>query len=177
MKRMIALLSNRFVIAGIAFGLGIGGTLMTQEFLEGDESLQRIVETEDQFERIWKPFGVDSPDDWMLSPRSSFLPPDLDSFQSSLSLDVSTPELQTREDDQFVYYEIPLDGAAMENFDVKVEHGQVMISGEVEKRDESATFSSSFHRSVPAPSNTDAEKVTIENGENKIVLKFPKLAV
>lgn len=85
---------------------------------------------------------------------------------------------RTREDDQFVYYDIELKGLNPAKFDVKVENGQVNVSGQFERKDEGggAAITSSFQRTFPVPENTDADKFQVENKGDVITLKFPKRA-
>jgi HSP20 family molecular chaperone IbpA len=84
-----------------------------------------------------------------------------------------------REDDHFVYYDIAIKGLDQNKVSVKVENGRVQISGQIEKRsqDENAGsfFSSSFHRSFPAPSDVDPNKVQMEQEQDKLVVKFSKV--
>ncbi|GIL17746.1 MAG: hypothetical protein BroJett040_14970 [Oligoflexia bacterium] len=96
-----------------------------------------------------------------------------ENFQSS-----SSNEMYQREDDNYVYYELDLKNQTPKDFNVEVRDGQITISGrlESEQRDDrfSQHYSSSFHRSFPAPSNVDAEKYSIDHNDHKIVIRFPK---
>lgn len=91
----------------------------------------------------------------------------------------SPSEFNTREDGDFVYYEIESSEGLPKKVDVKVEEGQVTISGEIERQDSSqgssSKFSSTFVRSFPAPENVDAAKFQIEHQDKKIVIRFPKV--
>lgn len=92
-------------------------------------------------------------------------------------------DIQTREDDKFVYYDVFVKGLSKEKVDIRVEDGQITVSGTVrnESNDESegtasSFFSSStFHRSFPVPPNVDSGKVQMEQQGDKIVVKFPKV--
>jgi HSP20 family molecular chaperone IbpA len=88
-------------------------------------------------------------------------------------------EITKREDDQFVYYDIAIKGLDQNKLNVKVENGQIEISGQIEKKsqDENAGsfFSSSFHRSFPTPPDVDPNKVQMEQEKDKLVVKFPKM--
>lgn len=101
-------------------------------------------------------------------------------FQFSSPDQEASSGFKTREDDHYVYYDIELKGMNPSKFDVKVENGQVNISGKFDKKNEnedSAGFmSSSFQRSFPVPENTDADKFQIESKGDVITLKFPKRA-
>ncbi len=88
-------------------------------------------------------------------------------------------DIKQREDAHFVYYDISVEGLKPEKVTVKVENGQVAISGQVERKSEqegsNSYFSSSFHRSFPAPLNVDANKAQIEQQKDRLVVKFPKI--
>jgi HSP20 family molecular chaperone IbpA len=89
-------------------------------------------------------------------------------------------EIKKREDKNFIYYDLALKDLDKEKLDVKVVDGQISISGRIEKKAEennsSSYFSSSFHRSFPVPSEVDAGKFQIEQGEDHLTLKFPRFA-
>jgi HSP20 family molecular chaperone IbpA len=85
-------------------------------------------------------------------------------------------EIKKREDDQFVYYDVSIRGMDQQNLNVEVKDGQVELNGKVEQKDEDGTqISRSFHRSFPVPREVDSKKVEIENSQDKVTLKFPKL--
>lgn len=109
---------------------------------------------------------------------------DLDEDQFNLTFGdegmnpLDSGRMTQREDDQYIYYEVPLRGLKEEKLDVQVSQGQVTISGKVEKKSEekgnSTFFSSSFHRSFPVPPGVDAEHLQVEPEKDKFVIKFPK---
>jgi len=88
-------------------------------------------------------------------------------------------ELQQREDADFIYYELDLQGQKPQEVKVEVNEGQVLIFGTLEaKREEQGTssfYTSSFQRSFPIPPGVDAEKFTMEQEDKKIIIKFPKI--
>ena len=88
-------------------------------------------------------------------------------------------EVTKREDDKFVYYEISAKGINQDKLSVKVENGQIDISGTIENKthdeNQESHFSSSFHRSFPAPANVDSAKVQMEQEKDKLMIKFPKI--
>jgi HSP20 family molecular chaperone IbpA len=88
-------------------------------------------------------------------------------------------EIKRREDEKFVYYEIPIKGLKKEKLNVKVSGGQIHVSGQTENKSDdgsSSTFlTSSFHRSFPVPADVDANKVQMENASDRLVIKFPKV--
>lgn len=91
--------------------------------------------------------------------------------------------LETTENDQYVIYEIFLDQVDKNSLKIDIKEGQVTLSGQarIEKENQgqfgtSKSISiSSFTRSFPAPQGVKTEDVQIENKENSIVLKFPKV--
>jgi HSP20 family molecular chaperone IbpA len=85
-------------------------------------------------------------------------------------------EIKKREDEQFVYYDIAIQGMDQQNLNVEVKDGMVELKGRVEQKAEDGTqVSRSFQRSFPAPQGIDSKKVEIENSADKLTLKFPKL--
>jgi HSP20 family molecular chaperone IbpA len=89
-------------------------------------------------------------------------------------------EVEEREDDKFVYYDIHVKGVDQNKLKVNIENGQITISGEIaftpDDGEEGGGMISKFHRSFPAPPQTDAEKVQVESTKDKITLKFPKVS-
>lgn len=84
-------------------------------------------------------------------------------------------ELTQREDDKFIYYEIELEGLHPQKVDVDVKEGQVFISGSAEATTKDSFLESTFQRSFPVPPNVDANKLNMEQLNDKIIVKFPKL--
>lgn len=91
--------------------------------------------------------------------------------------------LETSENDQFIIYEIFLDQVDKNSLKIDIKDGQITLSGQakIEKENQGqfgttkSISISSFTRSFPAPQGVKAEEVQIENKENSIVLKFPKI--
>ncbi len=91
--------------------------------------------------------------------------------------------LETTETDQFIIYEIFLDQVDKNSLKIDIKNGQITLSGQarIEKENQgqfgtSKSISiSSFTRSFPAPQGVKTEEVQIENKENSVVLKFPKV--
>jgi HSP20 family molecular chaperone IbpA len=91
--------------------------------------------------------------------------------------------LETSENDQFIIYEIFLDQVDKNSMKIDIKEGQITLSGQtkIEKENQgqfgtSKSISiSSFTRSFPAPRDVKTEEVQIENKENSVVLKFPKI--
>lgn len=89
-------------------------------------------------------------------------------------------EIKKREDDQYAYYDIAIQGLDEKSLNIKVSQGQIRISGEVEKKSEenggSSYARSNFFRSFPVPPGVDSDQVKIEKSGEKVTLKFPKQA-
>jgi len=91
--------------------------------------------------------------------------------------------LETSETDQFIIYEIFLDQVDKNSLKIDIKNGQITLSGQARIENEnqgqfgtSKSISiSSFTRSFPAPQGVKIEEVQIENKENSVVLKFPKV--
>ncbi|KHE94107.1 MAG: Hsp20 family protein [Candidatus Scalindua rubra] len=92
-------------------------------------------------------------------------------------------DIQTREDEDFVYYDVVIKDLSNKKLDIKVEDGQIKISGTVEKRSDdkgkntnsSKFYSSTFHRSFPVPYGVDGDRVQMEQDDEKIIIKLPKV--
>ncbi|MCR4312874.1 MAG: Hsp20 family protein, partial [Candidatus Roizmanbacteria bacterium] len=92
-------------------------------------------------------------------------------------------DIQTREDEDFVYYDVVIKDLSNKKLDIKVEDGQIKISGTVEKRSDdkgkntnsSKFYSSTFHRSFPVPYGVDSDRVQMEQDDDKIIIKLPKV--
>ncbi len=91
--------------------------------------------------------------------------------------------LETSQTDQFVIYEIFLDQVDKNSLKIDIKDGQINISGQakIEKENKGqfgvtkSVSISSFSRSFPAPQGVKIEDVQMENKENSIILKFPKV--
>jgi HSP20 family protein len=95
----------------------------------------------------------------------------------------NTTDIEVREDDKFVYYEIEVDGFNKEGLKIDIENNTVTLSGEIEVVNETTREDggisrskslSKFHRSFPAPKGVDTYKAKIEIKDKKVVIKFPK---
>ncbi|MDR4498192.1 MAG: Hsp20 family protein [Candidatus Scalindua sp.] len=92
-------------------------------------------------------------------------------------------DIQTREDEDFVYYDVIIKDLSNQKLDIRVEEGQIKISGTIEKKSENnnknessrQSFSSTFHRSFPVPHGVDDTKVQVEHDGDKIIIKLPKI--
>ncbi|ODS33928.1 MAG: Hsp20/alpha crystallin family protein [Candidatus Scalindua rubra] len=92
-------------------------------------------------------------------------------------------DIQTREDEDFVYYDVIIKDLSNKKLDIRVEDGQIKISGTIEKRSDdkgkntnsSQFYSSKFHRSFPVPYGVDGDRVQMEQDGEKIIIKLPKI--
>ncbi|MDR4503930.1 MAG: Hsp20/alpha crystallin family protein [Candidatus Scalindua sp.] len=92
-------------------------------------------------------------------------------------------DIQTREDEDFVYYDVVIKDLSNKKIDIKVEDGQIRISGTIETRSDnkekdatsSQFYSSTFHRSFPVPNGVDGDRVQMEQEGEKMIIKFPKI--
>ena len=82
-------------------------------------------------------------------------------------------DITQREDDHYIYYDVSVEGLKPEKVNLKVENGQLSISGQVEKKSDeggsSSFYSSSFHRSFPVPLSVDSGKIQIEQKEKILI--------
>lgn len=92
-------------------------------------------------------------------------------------------DVQMREDDDFVYYDVIIKNLSDQKLDIRVEGGQIKISGTIEKetgdksknRGSRQFSSSTFRRSFPVPSGVDSTKAEMEHDGDKVIIKFPKI--
>lgn len=92
-------------------------------------------------------------------------------------------DIQTREDEDFIYYDVVIKDLSNHKLDIRVEDDQIKISGTIEKKSESNNneessrqfFSSTFRRSFPVPPGVDDTKVQMEQDGEKIIIKLPKI--
>lgn len=98
----------------------------------------------------------------------------------------SVTDVSKREDDNFVYYDIKIEGLNATSISTKIEDGYITVTGATEKKsgsddkaNEEGSFSqsiykSTFNRTFPLPEQVDQNKMEMIPEENKIILKFPK---
>lgn len=157
------------VIAVSCFFLGVAATLSVQNIINkfnfgwrllGSHHERETKEARDPFDAMFQQMQSQS----------------LGMIQQMPGLDA---DMSLREDDQFVYFDFETGGLEPKNLRVSVDHGQVTVSGQLEKiaegESESSNISSSFTRAFPAPDNVDAAKADIATAPGKIVVKFPKI--
>jgi HSP20 family molecular chaperone IbpA len=92
-------------------------------------------------------------------------------------------DIHMREDDDYVYYDVAVKNLVNSKLDIRVQDGQITISGTIEKRSSneddkkssSQFYSSTFHRSFPVPYGVDDTKAEMEQKGEKIIIKLPKI--
>lgn len=93
-------------------------------------------------------------------------------------LNTAAIKLSENEDEKFRYYELAVPDLSPDKVDIRVEEGQLEISGKIEKKTEAADGSSimstTFHRSFSVPDDVESDKVLVEQKKDSIVIKFPK---
>lgn len=92
-------------------------------------------------------------------------------------------DIRMREDADFIYYDVAIKDLVNSKLDIRVENGQITISGTIEKKtssqddqkNSSQYFSSTFHRSFPVPYGADDTKAEMKQDGEKIIIKLPKI--
>lgn len=192
-------IKTKLFIGLACFVLGIGVVLLAQKYLlkskddliSGSPSLHAMQSMNSLFDQFYNDDFFSSsrdPFDQMRKMRErmmkEFEEPEkgrglFDSWYKDRFGGGDAGEIKKREDKDFIYYDIAIQGLDKEKLNVKVADGQINITGQIEKKSEeggSTSFmSSSFHRSFPAPPEVDANKVQMEQSEGRLTLKFPKV--
>lgn len=151
-------------------------------------SREKVYDPFEEMKRMREKFRRHFNNNFGNHPKSQTTPEDLDDFDSIFDgwygqhFGGSLGDIKSREDNNFVYYDIEVEGLDKNTVDIKVENGAVKISGkttvENEKVDKNGTQQEAsltqFSRSIPVPDNVDASKVDITSKDNIIILKFPK---
>lgn len=87
-------------------------------------------------------------------------------------------ELNFREDDKNIYFDLDVEDSGSTTVDTKVENGYLQVTGTTQKTiqegNSESSFKSTFQRSVPLPENVDATKMQMIPGPGKVTFKFPK---
>jgi HSP20 family molecular chaperone IbpA len=85
-------------------------------------------------------------------------------------------EVQQHEDENFYYYNISIKGLDRQSLNVEVKDGQILLKGQIRLANNAGgEMVESFNRSFPAPPNVDPQKVDIQNTQDTLTLKFPKI--
>lgn len=78
--------------------------------------------------------------------------------------------ISRREDERAIYYDLPIEGLKKENLKLTIEEGQIQISGRVEGPGSIQEFQKSF----PVPEGVDADRVSIRQEQDRVVIEFPR---
>ncbi|MBY0451526.1 MAG: DUF3794 domain-containing protein [Bdellovibrionaceae bacterium] len=96
----------------------------------------------------------------------------------SRSVPTTQGEVKTREDNQYVYYDVVLDRAKPTTVKVDVKEGKILITGQLEFKNkvdgQMQGFMSYFEKTIPAPGNVSFSDYQVDYGRGKIILKFQK---
>ena len=84
-------------------------------------------------------------------------------------------DIHQREDRHFVYYDITVPNLTDEKVDVKVQNGNIILSGYLEKKSDQTSEEMTFQRTFPVPINIDTKHVEFDQGVGKITVKFMKI--
>ena len=116
--------------------------------------------------------------------QPSFSTP-FDSWFSSKFGGGTVRDIEKREDEDFVYYEIVVQDLKGTTINTKVENGYLTVTGQIESEDSEendengfsnrSVFSSTFSRTFPLPTEVDTDAMEMEAERNKIIIKFPKI--
>ena len=83
--------------------------------------------------------------------------------------------ITSREDENHIYYDIPLEGVDPSSVQTKVQNGYLTIQAEVKKEESPGSFfQSSFQQSFPLSSNVEPGQIRISSEKDKITLQLTK---
>jgi len=182
-------LKSKFFVGFVGFILGISSVFFWQALLGSQKRQQLTLSVPFPEEKDWDPFFDDFLNQNMLEPHQDPFSKleemrekmmkrthPFDSWYQRKFGGGAPGEVKKREDDQFIYYDISVQGLDQQNLSVKVEEGQIEIQGVREVKDDRGNMvSSSFHRSFPVPIGVLSQKVEIEHRDDKLILRFPKI--
>lgn len=83
-------------------------------------------------------------------------------------------QVTTEEDEKNYYYIINPEGMQVKDFKSDISQGVLTLTAQFVKSDQGMSMSSQMHQSFPLPENAEAEKMDIENKDDKIVIRIPK---
>ena len=83
-------------------------------------------------------------------------------------------QVSTEEDGSNYYYIINPEGMQVKDFKSDISHGVLTLTAQFVKSDQGMSMSSQMHQSFPLPEDAEAEKMDIENKDDKIVIRIPK---
>ncbi len=92
-----------------------------------------------------------------------------------LSLSGSTDQLELKEDDKHVFYELDLDGREVTHVDVSTENGYITIRAELESRSAHNYASSRLSHTMPVPATADVDTLEIVNEDDHVIIRMEKV--
>jgi len=98
-------------------------------------------------------------------------------------LSASTPKVDVYETDKDLIMKAEIPGVSKEDLNVYVDESTIRLSGQTKRNDEfkddqiyrSERYYGSFSRTIPLPSEIDAEQVTAEYKDGILTIKAPKV--
>lgn len=181
-----------FFLALFGAGVGVASTLAVQSYLTNEEvkiaSAPKPSPKMGSFEDFFSNDPFTEMEEMRKQMMKGFMDQNnsiFDSFGSSfgnfqgVQQDV---QVETKEDDKFLVYEVSGEGLDTKSINIDVVDGMVTLSGRIDKSSttdkdgssSSYTMSSRFQRSFSVPSEVDSENVEMEHANGKILIKFPK---
>lgn len=191
------LIQSKLFISSVSFVVGIAAVLLGQKYLYRPKQKLEIVpltQSANKMNSLLDQFydddffgSVHDPFEQMRKMRKRMMK-DFNAFENNEGFFDSwyskrfggghAGEVTQREDKDYIYYDLAIKDLNKEKVNVRVENGQISLSGQIEKKTiengSETFFSSSFHRTFPAPMEVDAKRVQIDSSEDKLTLKFPK---
>jgi HSP20 family molecular chaperone IbpA len=168
----MSVVRSKAVLGFVCFVMGAGAVLAAQKVTAERQKTSRVAEEEPRIED--DDFFAGDPFRQMREIRKRFMK------EAEQRPGRNVGEIKKREDKNYVYYDVAVKGLDKPNFNLKIEDGQISISGRVETKSESngngIYSSSSFQQSFPIPPDVDEKGIQVEQGEDLVTLKFPKLA-
>lgn len=87
-------------------------------------------------------------------------------------------EIKTREDSQYVYYDVMLDNVKPSNLEVNVTNGKILIAGQLQIQNNvdgvTQGFVTRYEKAIPAPRNVSMDKYDVAQGRGKVTIRFKK---
>jgi len=85
-------------------------------------------------------------------------------------------EIESREDHEFIYFEVDLKDIDQDSLKFNVQNGQMTIQGTYQRNEDGTSMSSTFMRSFPLPPGINEAAMSSEIKDEKLVIKFPKMS-
>ncbi|MBS1963253.1 MAG: Hsp20/alpha crystallin family protein [Bdellovibrionales bacterium] len=82
--------------------------------------------------------------------------------------------IRQREDKGHYYYDVAVNDLKDTKVGTSIKNGEITITGYIDKKTKAGEETTSFTRMFPAPRNIDPNHVEIDQGKDKITIKFEK---